>query len=78
MTVSLGQQGSFGQTVTIAAKFNTTLNAQNLAFYVYDRTANTFRRIQSPNYRIDSNGYVHFDTAMGGEIVISDGALSRR
>ncbi|MCL2034609.1 MAG: hypothetical protein FWG94_07755, partial [Oscillospiraceae bacterium] len=78
MTVSLGQQGGFGQTVTIAAKLNPGLNTDNLAFYVYDRTANTFRRIQSPNYRVDANGYVHFDTAMGGEIVISDGALSRR
>ncbi|MCL2035720.1 MAG: hypothetical protein FWG94_13475, partial [Oscillospiraceae bacterium] len=77
MTVSLGQQGSFGQTVTIAARLNPGLNTDNLAFYVYDRTANTFQRIQSPNDRVDANGYVHFDTAMGGEIVISDGVLSK-
>ncbi|MCL2069064.1 MAG: hypothetical protein FWH00_04110, partial [Oscillospiraceae bacterium] len=78
MTVSLGQQGIFGQTVTIVAKLAPGLNTANLMFYVYDSAANTFRRIQTPNYRIDANGYVHFDIALGGEIVISDAALARR
>jgi len=78
MTVSLGQQGDFGQTVTIAAKLISGLNTNNLVFYVYNRTANTYRAIPAPNYKIDSNGYVHFDTAMGGDIVISNEALARR
>ena len=78
MTVSLGQQGDFGQTVTIAARLNPELNTDNLAFYAYDRETNTYKQIREPNYRIDSNGYVHFQTALAGDIVISDGALSRR
>ena len=78
MTVSLGQQGGFGQTVTIAARLNPEFNTDNLTFYAYDRETNTYRQIREPNYRIDSNGYVHFDTAMGGDIIISNEALARR
>ncbi|MCL2034446.1 MAG: hypothetical protein FWG94_06905 [Oscillospiraceae bacterium] len=78
MTVSLGQQGDFGQTVTIAARLNPELNTDNLTFYAYDRETNTYKQIREPNYRIDSNGYVHFQTTLAGDIVISDGVLSRR
>ena len=78
MVVALGQQGSFGQTVRIAVKIAEGLNTNNLVFYTYDRTANSYRQIPAPNMWLDANGYVHFDVSMGGDIVISDGALKRR
>ncbi|MCL2035573.1 MAG: hypothetical protein FWG94_12720 [Oscillospiraceae bacterium] len=78
MTVSLGQEGTFGQDVRIAAKLNPKLNTDNLVFYTYDRETNTYRRILEPNYRIDANGYVHFDTVLAGDIIISDGVLAKR
>ena len=78
MTVSMGQQGSFGQTIRIAAKIVEGLNTDNLHFYAYDPVANKYTRIATPNYRIDANGFVHFDTSVGGNIVISDGPLVRR
>jgi len=78
MTVSLGQTGSFGQNVRIAGKLDPKLNTDNLKVYVYNRETNSFTQIHEPNIWIDTNGYVHFNTNMGGEIVFSDGALARR
>ena len=42
------------------------------------RETNTYRAIPAPNYRIDANGYVYFQTALAGTIVSSDGVLARR
>jgi hypothetical protein len=78
MTVSLGQQGSFGQNVRIAAQLAHNFNTSTLVFYSYDRVANTFVQIPAPNVFIDANGYVHFTTALAGDIIISQGALARR
>ncbi len=78
MTVALGQQGSFGQPVEIAAKIDPALNMQNLAFYAYDPKANRYARIATPAYWIDQNGYVHFTTELAGHIIISDGELARK
>ncbi len=77
MTVALGQQGSFGMPVEIAAKLDPTLSTDNLVFYSYDSATNTYRQIEAPKYRIDANGYVHFTTSQGGSIIISDGPLSK-
>jgi hypothetical protein len=78
MVVSLGQQGNFGQVARIAARLPANLNTQNLYFYAFNTTTNTYARIEAPNYRIDANGYVHFSTARAGEIIISNGPLARR
>jgi hypothetical protein len=78
MAVSFGQQGSFGQSVTIATKVADGLNTDNLYFYSYNRETNTFNRIPTANPRMDANGYVHFTTELAGAIIISDGALTRR
>ena len=78
MVVGLGQQGSFGQEVRVAARLVPNLNTENLYFYAYNSTANTFRPIPAPNYRVDANGFIHFTTSLGGDIIISEGSLSRR
>lgn len=78
MTVSLGQQGSFGQSVEIAAKITPDLDTNNLVFYTYDKTSNTYVRIQDSNHWVDKNGYVHFTTSVGGNIVISSGSLVKK
>lgn len=77
MTVSLGQQGSFGQPVSIAAKLDPKLNTENLVFYSYNKETNTYSRIPAPKYWVDKNGYVHFTTQLGGSIIISDGKLTK-
>jgi len=76
--VSLAQQGSFGQPVAIVAKTAPGQETGNLVFYAYDRAANTYKRIENPNYRTDKNGYTHLTTELAGDIIISDGALARK
>ncbi len=78
MTVALGQQGSFGMPVEIAAKLNPTLDVNNLTFYAYDPRTNRYTRIENPEYWVDANGYVHFTTEYAGEIIISEGELERK
>lgn len=74
--LSLGQKGSFGQSVDIAAKLDLSgMDTDNLVFYIYDQSANSYKRL-NVNYRIDSSGYVRFTTQAAGDIVVSDGPLT--
>jgi len=69
----------WGQTARVAARIDLTgMDVENLYFYSYNREANTFRPIAEPNYRIDANGFLHYNTNMGGSIIISDGPLELR
>jgi len=77
--VHFDHSGAWGQSVRVAARVNLAdMNIQNLVFYSYDRASNSYRRIANPAYRIDANGFLHFTTSMGGDIIISDGPLTRR
>lgn len=77
--VHLEQQGEWGQPVEVAAKVDLIgMDADNLYFYSYDKKANTYKRIQTPAYWIDKNGYLHFTTECGGDIIISEGKLERK
>lgn len=77
--VSLGQQGSFGFPVEIAAKVDLTgMDTKNLVFYSYDKATNAYRRIEKPAYWIDTNGYLHFYTELAGDIIISEGPLEKK
>jgi len=77
--IHLEQQGDFGMAVQIAALVDLTgMDTTNLHFYSYDKAANTYRRIENPAYWIDANGYLHFTTQYGGDIVISDGTLEMK
>ena len=77
MVVSLGQQGSFGQSVEIAAKLAPGLDTSNLVFYSYNAETNRYTRIAT-SYWVDRNGYVHFTTTLAGDIIISDGNLVKK
>lgn len=75
--VSLNQKTAFGQTASIAAKVDlSNMNTQNLYFYAYNSENNSYDRITAPAYYVDSAGYLHFNTAKGGDIIISSGPLS--
>lgn len=77
--VSLDQKGSFGMTVEVAAKADFTgMDTKNLKFYSYDAATNKYTEIKNPSYWFDANGYIHFNTDMGGDIIISDGALAKK
>jgi len=77
--IHFDQQEDFGQPVRIAALIDLTgMDTASLHFYSYDKATNTYRRIEKPAYWIDKNGYLHFTTEYAGEIIISDGELTKK
>lgn len=78
MVVAMNQKGDFGQTVSVAVKPAAGLNVENLVFYSYDKATNTYTKLNNTNYRMDANGYIHFNTSVGGDIIISDGDLVKK
>ena len=73
--ISLGQKGAYGMDMRLAVKVDLSkLNADKLVFNVYDSAANTYAPIAAPAYYIDANGYLHFSTPVGGNIIITDQA----
>jgi len=76
--VHFDHSGAWGQTVRAAARVDLTgKDIDNLHFYSYDRESNSYRRIAQPDYRIDRNGFLHFNKDTGGSIIISNGPLAR-
>jgi len=77
--IQFDHAGAWGQTVRVAARVDLTgMNANNLVFYNFDSATNTFRIIARPDYRIDTNGFLWFNTDFGGAIIVSEGPLTRR
>lgn len=76
--VSFDENGTFNTPVQVAAKVDLTgFNKSNIFFYSYNRATNKYYLIQKPNAWIDTNGYVRFTTTLAGDIVISEGALTK-
>jgi hypothetical protein len=68
------QPGSFGMSVTIQARANFSgMDTDNLVFYSY--ADNKVMKLPITAYSVDANGFLHFTTATGGMIIVSDGAL---
>jgi len=79
VVVSLAQKASYGMSVKVVVKANlSALNTGSLVFYSYNSATNQYTKIQNPSYSIDSNGYLHFNTTLAGDIIITDRALARR
>jgi len=70
--VSLSQQSTFGMDVRIAARIDPALNTDALVFLAYNRENNTFTRFTPSFVWMDSNGFLHFNTGIGGDIVITN------
>jgi hypothetical protein len=65
--------------IRVAAKLDLAgMNTAKLALYAYSTKTNSYRRIATPEYRIDANGYLHFKTELAGEIIISEGELVKK
>jgi hypothetical protein len=76
-TIHLNQTGAWGQPVELAAKVDLAgMDITKLMIYSYDKATNTYRRIETPAYWLDKNGYLHFTTSLAGDIVISEGPLA--
>lgn len=73
--VVLIDQRNFGTDVEIAVKAS-TMSAQELNFYSYDAGTNIYTPINVSNVYKDSSDYLHFNTTIGGYIVVSEGTLT--
>ena len=78
--VSLSQPVSFGQNVEIAARVDVSKldSSKPWHFYSYDAAKNEYRAIANPNYKIDANGYLHFNTQLAGRILITDKPMTSK
>ncbi len=77
--IHLDNTAPFDGEVHIAAKTDLSgWDTKKLHFYTYDPATNKYRLIPTPKYWIDANGYLHFYTALGGDIIISDGPLTTK
>ena len=77
--VRLAQNTSYGFPVSIAVKVDLSgLNTKTLKFYSYDRTTGKYFAIPSPAYWTDNAGYLHFNTTLAGDIVITDKPLKAK
>ncbi|MFV0401486.1 MAG: hypothetical protein ACK5LX_12855 [Oscillospiraceae bacterium] len=76
--VHLDQNGAFGVAeVEIAASVNLTgMNTTKLYIYRLDRSTGEFVQVTDSRYYIDTAGYFHFFTKVGGDFIITDSPLS--
>ena len=74
--VALAQNGSFGVPASVAARLALgNADAADLHFYSFNAATNSYQEMVQTGAFIDVNGYLHFNTELGGYIVISVGAL---
>lgn len=77
--LALGQTGTYGCEVEIAVKLNFTgMDKNNLVFYGYDTSKNTYWRIEPSSHWIDKNGYLHIKTNSAGNLIVSSGKLVKK
>ncbi|MCI8350410.1 MAG: hypothetical protein HFJ86_04490 [Oscillospiraceae bacterium] len=77
--VHFEHQGTFGMNIDAAVKVDLSgLNTKNLMFYSYDPATNRYAPIKDPNAYVDENGFLHFTTSIGGDLVITDKPLTSR
>lgn len=79
VTVHMEQQGNLGARLEVAARANLSeLETKMLYFYSYNKAVNLYTRIWNPEYWTDVNGYLHFYTRLGGDIIITDRLLETK
>lgn len=77
--VHFEHQGTFGMNIDAAVKVDLTgLNTKSLMFYSYDPATNRYAPIPNANAYLDDNGFLHFTTSIGGDLVITDKPLTSR
>ena len=75
--ICLSQNGAYGTEVEIMANVDLDgMNTDNLYFYHYDRETGAYNRMDDPDYSIDRDGFLHFYTEDGGDIIVTDSPLT--
>jgi hypothetical protein len=76
--LNFGHNDRFGTRLTVSAQLDLSrLNTASLMFYVFDPVANTLSLIRT-EYTVDENGFVHFTTPVGMNIVVTDRPMTAR
>lgn len=74
--IQFAQQGSFDTDVSVAVKLDLSgFDTAKLTLYTYDAVSNRFSLLPDQSMSIDRNGYLHFNTATGGYLILSSGPL---
>lgn len=77
--VHFDHEGAFGMSIDAAVKVDLTgMNTKNLLFYSYNPKTNRYTPITNADAYMDENGFLHFTTNMGGDLVITDKPLTPR
>lgn len=77
--VHFDHEGAFGMNIDAAVKVDLTgMNTKNLLFYSYNPKTNRYTPITNADAYMDENGFLHFTTSMGGDLVITDKPLTPR
>lgn len=77
--VHFDHEGAFGMNIDAAVKVDLTgMNTKNLLFYSYNPKTNRYTPITNADAYMDENGFLHFTTNMGGDLVITDKPLTPR
>ena len=77
--IHLSHRGSYGMKVKIAAKISLdNADPGNIYLYHYDNATNSFKPFAAPEMFVDKNGYLHFDTIYGGDVIVSEYPLNRK
>lgn len=73
--ICMDQQGDFGMNLRITAKVDVSgMDTDRLSFYSYDRLLGKYTRIPT-EYELDKYGFIHFDTTLAGDIIITTAPL---
>jgi hypothetical protein len=76
--IHFDKAGSFEKHIRLAAKLDLSgMDTANLVFYAYDSAGNKYSHMKAPVYSVDKNGYLHFTTAFAGDIIVSEGLLTK-
>lgn len=77
--IQMEQTGTLPVAVQVVAKVDLTgFDAKNLVFYSYDSGSKKVQKIETPNYKVDKNGFLHFQTSQTGNIIVTDAPLAKR
>ncbi|MCL2086482.1 MAG: hypothetical protein FWH05_02665 [Oscillospiraceae bacterium] len=76
--MNLGHDGSYNQSAGIAVKLNSRVALNNVKIYHYDIQINKISALDDPRPTLDGNGFLHFKTNTGGQIIVTDGGIFRR
>jgi len=78
--ISLGHQGEYGQAVQVAARIPVPedFDLNYFVFHTFDYRTNTYRAFTPDSVRLCANGFLHFTTERGGDVIITTGPLTLR